>query len=391
MAPKYSFSDEVATIQHQLQNASPDSTMPYDLRWAYRILCDEDIPPPEIVRAEVVSALAEELVVRKAAETLSRLAKLSHRVVAKAARTGLHRLRSQKIGIEIPATIVSGPSGTGLIAAAQGLQGLLSMYDSHGQRVVGLTQPATKGIIVHQACISAEFGLLEFESWTSSRRQYKQLIEKLRGHLAIEFVDLQLAHWFLEDGAKRCQEAKRALPKGYVRASQSLGPPPSGQHPALAIPPVSANHEDLLGLFQLRELARWLPDQEFMQRLILRLQEVATSRVVLDERQRADQLKTSIERAVPEYYTPSRCVTCRRILLDTAHLLAVGNRTSDASLARAAADLFALPLEQLIAHPFAQKFIDRILKPKESAPKEEDKKEIEETQLAGGLILPGRG
>jgi hypothetical protein len=377
--------NDIAKIRAQIVSSSLDAELPYDLRWAVRALQGVQAPPPEVLGPELVTALTEELVARRAVELLDRLARTPHKAVAKAARTGLHRLRSQKMEVEIPAPPPEQHGGTGQITAGQSLQGVVSMYDARLQRVVWMTHEAPRGILLHQARISAEHGLLDFEAFSTTRRKFKQLYAKIGERMTVAKVDPQIARWLIEDASRRGQEAKRGIPDGYARASQMLGPAPQADHPALAIAPAAAGEELGPRLFGMRELAAWLPDQDFVRSVALRLEEVATSRIVIDDRQRQSQLASALDRAVGEYHTAERCRTARRLLLDTTHLLASVGRLEDAALVRAAADIYAQPPEKVAADPLPRLFLERVLAPRRPKPAEEA-----EPVTAEGVIVSPR-
>jgi hypothetical protein len=384
MSQKRPFTSEALRIQEQLRSTSLASAdLPYDIRWALRVLNGEEAEPPEVLRQEVLLGLAEELIARKAIKTLDWLARLKQKNVAKAARTGLHRLRSQKIEIEIPISSFREQSGTGTLSRTAALRGLITLYDSRCQRMLWLTQEATQGILIHQARVSAEHGLLGFDSWRTGRRRYKELSERISERLPTAEVEIQTVRWFIEDAVQLSHATEHGLPEGYASASQLLGPAPDGAHPALSIEPAQVSNEILLGLLELRELQPWLPDRDFVRSWLLRIDEVATSRILVDEHQRSIQIGNTIERATADYFNAARCRTSRRILLDTAHFFGLKGRMGEAASARTAADLFELPPERLIAHPFPRAFIERSIAPRTRPPKKE------EVELESGLILPG--
>ncbi len=381
--------DEIRRLREQLVAASSAegsaaSELPYDLRWARRVLLGEEAVAPEVLREEVAEALCDELVARTESAILTRLAGDAHRTVAKTARTGLHRLRSHKVSVAMPPPSEAAPRGTGRIEEEIAARGILGSYDTRGQRPIWLATPSARGFLLHQARISSEHGLIGFESYTTTRKKWKALAARLSEMMLVAEVEGELAHWFIEEAARRCQQLQHGLPERFVAASQLLGPPPEREHPALALEP-GGGPEELLALLDERSLAAWLPEQRTMERLVLRLNEIATSRIVVDDRQRAAQSSAAIERAIDEYFSEERCQASRRLLLDTAHLLAIVGQPATAAAARAAAELFAGPRAALLAHPLPRALFDRVLSPARDraggAP---------ERRSEGGLILPGR-
>ncbi len=377
---------EVSRLREQLTGAA-DAELPYDVRWAQRILAGEGVPPPEVLRRELIEALVGELVARTAADALASLAACAQREVSKAARTGLHRLRTQKVDVAVPSPAAEPRSGTGLLESQEPLA-LITPYDGSNQRAIWLTTPEERGLVIHQARISAARGLVEFISYEATRRKYRELAAHVREQVIVAEVPAPTALWFIEEAARVCREQQRGVPESYLAASRILGAPPVQEHPGLAVAPAEAPPSELLRLYQDRSLSYWLPERDFVQSLLLRLQEIATSRIVVDDRQRRAQIAATIERGLDEYYTPARIAACRRVLLDTTHLLSARGWSELAGYARQAAELFAGPRAALIAHPFARAFLERVIdsveerQPAEEAPPER--------KSDGGLILPPR-
>jgi hypothetical protein len=381
MSKKGRADEELSRLRERLRASLPPDDLPYDLRWARRVLEGEEAAPPEVVRDDVVAALTEELVERLQSDVLTRLAASGHKTVSKAARTGLYRLRSQKVAVEVPSPMEPPRTGSGLLQEAE-LTALLTMYDSRGQRLIFLGMPASKGILLHQARISSAHGLLDFETYSSTRGRYHQLVQRVREQMLAGEVSRAQAHWFVEEAARLSRQKARGIPEGYAAASQLLGAPPPGEHPALAIAPAQAGPEELVALLEERALSLWVPERAFLRKLDLQLQEVATSRIVVDERQRSAQMAAVIERSVAEYHTPDRIAAARRLLLDTAHLLSLVGGPADR--VRQAADLYLQPAEQLCTHPLPRAFLQRLIR------RAQDREPPPERRSEGGLLLPGR-
>jgi hypothetical protein len=340
-------------------------------------------PPGEALRPEVAYALIEELKERKQAEMLAHLAQEHHRALAKASRTALHWLRSQKVEVEVP-NEPTGGSGTGQ-AIQQEIPSLVTVYDGLWERLVCLGVEAPAGVRVFQARVSALHGMVDFITGTTSRRDYRSRVRAIRKELGGELIEAELAYWFIDDAAKRSEAKKKSLPPDYARASQAMGQAPRGQHPALALALPETEPSDLQALFDLPELQLWHPGGPFIRRMQLKLDELATSRLMINENQRTDQVAAIIDRALEEYFTKERRKGCRQFLLDAAHMLANQRRAERASEVRWAADVFKLSLPELKAHPLPRFFMERLLDtPRRAKAREHAPEQISE----GGLILP---
>jgi hypothetical protein len=124
---------------------------------------------------------------------------------------------------------------------------------------------------------------------------------------------------------------------------------------------------------------------------MLQLQEVSVSQLMIDDQQRQAQLVGVLDRALEEYFTDDNRDAAGQLLMDTAHLLACQRREQDAGLTRAAADVFQLPTERLLVHPFARRFLERLIQmasPQQPAEGPAEEPQEEERRTEGGLILP---
>lgn len=363
---------------------APDSA---DLAWAQQVLDGKPAPPPgEALRPEVAYALVETLVARKDSDSLGILAQSEHRTVSKAARTALHRLRSQRMEVEVPAQPAGlRPSGTGQ-PIQQELPSLVSIYDGRWERLVWIGQDAPTGVQVFHARISAASGLVDFRSGATSRKEYRSKTKEIREKLGGELIETDLAIWFVQEAAQRCQQIERALPDSYAKASQKLGAVEQRAHPALSVAP--SKDPDLAGIFELQELRYWYPKSGDLRRLQLQLDEVTTSRLMINEQQRRDQASNIMTRFLEEYFTAERRGSCRQLLLDTVHLLEIKGDHQQAADLRAAADLFDLPLERLLVHPLPRRFVERVVQLDQVAVREETP-DGEAPPGESGLIIPG--
>jgi hypothetical protein len=380
---------DIARIRQLLAaDTVPDEHASADLLWARKRLAgDPTAPPGEAVRPEVAYALVEELAQRQEADSLAGLAKLQHRTISKAARTALHRLRSQKVEVDVP-TQEERSAGTGQ-PIQQGIQSLVTIYDGRWERLVWIGQDAPSGVLVYQCRVSALSGLIDFRAGSTTRREFRGRARSIRLELGGEMLETPTALWFIEDAVRRSRATGRSLPEAYAKASQSMGEVAQGEHPGLAVAPSGCTASRMLELLELQELRFWSPDGTFLRQTQLKLDEIATSRLVLNPGQRQQQIDAVLERAMAEYYTPARCEACRQVLLDTAHL--VGLKGTAAADLRAAADLFEQPPERVAAHPFARGFIERLVRPgeREETEGEGDDEGDGGSSEGSGLIVPG--
>lgn len=383
-APHY-----VTQIRQVLTADTDGADWPEDLLWARGVLGGAAEPPPESIDKEVLITLMDELLRRGDTKALTDLAKVKHKRVSKAARTALHRLRTQKVKVEVPTQGERAPSGTGQ-SHSRKLRSLATIYDPRGEREVALVEEEHTGITMVQARLSASQGLVDIRVLPSlTRKKYRQMVKRLDSMGVLALISREQARWYIEDGVRRGREAGRALPGGYARACQVLGPTPSGDHPALDLQPGEADPGDLLALYQLQQLSGWLPDRDFLNSFLLKLQEIYTSKVIIDDNQRRAQLDNAIDQALESYFTAQNTLAARQILLDTVHMLRCQEQHGPARAMRAAADLFQLPRERLLVHPFIRMFLERMLQVERAPQHSESPQDLAEERQEGGVILTG--
>ena len=391
----------IEEFRRVLTSSEEGENWPPDLTWARAFLAGEDSPPPKSMDQEVVSALIEELLDRQDNDRLTALAASHHKKVAKAARTALHRLRSRKVDVKLPVGS-SRPRGSGVDQGRSNLpDSMATFYEPDWRRHVFLLDPDVGGAInVYWARVSARLGMTDLELLRSlTRKELRAMMARFRE--AVELVPIQRneAHWLISAAADLCRRRGRTLPSGYATMTTMVGGTPSGGHPAEALEPTpGAGYEALVELYEGEELRSWVPDQPLMQRLVMRLQEVSTSQLVLDEQQRRSRITGVVDSTLAEIFDEDGCLAGRQVMLDSAHLLMSQGNTGRAGLFRAAAEVFTLPPERAVVHPFARQYLERLLRmdallagpmePPQEAPEEAGAGD-DEPRSPGGIILPG--
>jgi len=355
---------------------------------------------------EVLVGLVDELVARNDNDRLAALAQVKHKAAAKAARTALHQLRSRKVKVEVPG---AGPRqrGSGAETGRSNLpSSMATLYEPDWRRHVFMIDDAVGGSVnVYWGRISARVGLADLELLKSmTRKELRALLSRFREVVELVQVPRAEAYWLIADAADRCRATGHTLPSGYAAMTTMAGGAPGGGHPAEGkAPHPEADHEQLTALYEGEELRSWVPDQAFMQRMVMRLQEVSTSRLVLDEGQRRSRIMAVVDSAIEELFDEQGLAAGRRVMLDTAHLLFCKGDEERGSLFRAAADVFSLSPERAVVHPLVRGFLERLLNmdallaSMDEAPAPEAGEEPPEAAPAGaqenvsegGIILPG--
>ena len=393
----------IEEFRRVLNSEEEGANWPPDLTWARAFLAGEQAAPPKSMDQEVVTALIEELLHRQDNDRLTALAAAPDKKVAKAARTALHRLRSRKVDVKLPAAAPR-QRGSGVDQGRSSLpDSMATFYEPDWRRHVFLLDPEVGGAInVFWARVSAQHGMTDLELLRSmTRKELRAMMGRFKE--AVELVPIQRneAHWLISAAADKCRQTGHTLPSGHATMTTMVGGTPSGGHPAEELEPLpGAGYEQMLELYEGEELRSWVPDQNLMQRLGMHLQEVMTSRLVLDQQQRRSRLTNIVDDTLSEIFDEAGCAAGRQVMLDTAHLLMSKEKQERAGLFRAAAEVFLLPPHRAVVHPFVRQYLERLLRmdallagpvaPTDSAGAvAEEPEDDNEQRSSGGIILPG--
>ncbi len=382
---------EFITQMRQALTATDREDWPAELAWARGVLAGQVTEPPPDLEPEVIVALLEELMDRGDHSTIADLTGLKSKTVRKPAGAAVHRLRTK--GVDVKPTPAAGraAAGTGK-PLTQSLQSFVTTYDLAWEREIGLVDESPGGLNLVLGHSSASMGLLDAHLLSSmGRKQFREVVKRLKAATTMVMLDHSEARWFMEDAVIRSKEAGRGLPRGFARISQELGPAPGGEHPALALEPAEADNQELMSLYLEPELRGWFPDQRFLQQMELKLGEVFTSKLMIDEQQRLSQVTGVLDRLLEDYFTSDRCRGARQLLLDSAHVASRRDRGEVAGKMRQASELFLDAPERLVEHPFVRQFLERLVNamgPMEPGEGEGGEGGDDEERSEGGLIIP---
>jgi hypothetical protein len=124
----------------------------------------------------------------------------------------------------------------------------------------------------------------------------------------------------------------------------------------------------------------WIPEEDELRRFALRVDEVATSQLYIDARQRQQAFEHAAEDAGAVYFTPQRRALYSRRLVEMAHILASEKRADAARTALAV----SRALEKDALNPFCRALFTHALKGR----LDEQEKSAPPRQTPSGLITP---
>jgi hypothetical protein len=253
------------------------------------------------------------------------------RAIAKEAKRGLHVLRAR--GVAVPEAPRPGPPPAPT-PAEEVFPCYASSIDGQGERAVWIARNVPgRGVEVGQAVISDELGLIELQVGLLGRKEYRNFGRDIgaRGQaMGVSEIAPALARGLVSTARRLNDASGRAVPDGADAWVARLGAAEPPQDPAALFPPLPAEEERAAleassTLHELPMLKSWLADEPVLRALATRLDEIAASTVLADERQRGEAREQAIVDALEGLMDPARRErTARRLLAVAVHLLGLG-------------------------------------------------------------------
>jgi len=336
----------------------------------------------------------DSLVAAGDATRLAELAASADKQLAKAARRGLHLLRTRGVSAPVPRQPASAPPR----AIGDQAEAWTCVPDANGERLVVAVVPAPGGGDFHviTAHVSDERGLLQLAFGRGPRkhaRDVRRNFEESGGFAADVSVEraaeiIEIAYQqTLARGASPPPEfatARRVLPVVHVA--------PGTPHPALAevvaAPDFDRDQAELL--HELPTLSRWIVASAELRSLELRLEEVATSRLLVDERQRASAWQDAIDKTISTTFDAAGRARWQRRLYDAALIFKAAGFAEDAQALRAQGDRLGDPGFDPLTDAFARGMIEKVTRGLQLPPLPGDAHgdAPDLPSPSGGLIVP---
>lgn len=354
----------------------------------------EGLPEP------LALAVVEAAIRAKTLPVLDALTRSSKKQLAKAAKKGLYHLKSS--GMELPEKKIAEPAAPAAAAVPEEIPpSLVSTITGNGERALIIGRPIRGGRIeTLQLVIADEHGVVHLGINEISRGQYKKLLKDAKKPNAPSAVEYSLdeARALLAEGVGLNLRTRTPFPEGLELALRHLEITPE-EEPRVLPPPEEGDQGLAVQgarLHQTREISQWLPPVDALRRFSLKAQEIATSSLYVDDKQRAEQLHRTVQQMAEETFTePVRKLYARR-LWHMAELFDRSERPEDAAIARAEARRLFHNAPGLFS-PFATALFEKILALSSAlpggapAPSPEQAAQTEppgERRSPGGLILP---
>jgi hypothetical protein len=291
-------------------------------------------------------------------EVLVELTSAAQKSVAKEAKRELQRLKQR--GVQVQELKPRGEPVFKPPPEAEAPACYASSIDAYGERAVWWSRATRGGIEVVQAVISDVKGILAIDALAMSRRNFRDFAKRLprRGDIVTSVeVPKDHARWLIARAAEEGARNGFSPPPAYADALSILGPAP--QEPPLPAASIELPAEEEASLrhagatlFADPLFSTWIPEEDALRSFALKVDEIAVSRLYLDDAQRKSAFDRAAEDAAQAYFTPQRRSRYARRLLEMAHVLASEGRQDVAKVAIAVAH--DLERENAAANPFCR-------------------------------------
>jgi hypothetical protein len=315
-------------------------------------------------------------------DVLLELATSPGRTLAKEAKRELQKLKQR--GVQVQEIRPQGepilrplPEGEAPVCYA-------SSIDAYGERAVWWSRPARQGVEVVQVVLSDLKGILASDAFALSRRSWREFVKRLPRQNVVTSAEIPRDHARQLIAEAEATGARNGFspPRSYAEALQLLGPAPEPPPPspglAIELPDELSHQLAGAALFDDPLFIAWIPEEDDLRRFALRVDEIATSKLYIDARQRQQAFEQAADDAAASYFTPPRRALYARRLVEMAHILAAEKRADAARTALAV----SRALEKDASNPFCRALFTHALEGRL------EQKQKEPQVTPSGLITP---
>jgi hypothetical protein len=344
--------------------------------------------------AHDISALPEPLaraLVRAAGEAqrddvLAEVAQIAPRPLSKESKRELQRLKQR--GVQVRDVPLQGEPVVKPVPEAESPPSYASSIDAYGERAVWWVRAAKGGVEVVQAVISDVKGILAIDALALPRKGFREFVKRLPrgGMVATAEVPKEYARHLIAAAAEEGARNGFAPPPAYGDALRLLGPAPQPPPPSPADSIQLASEDETAhamagaALFADPLFMAWIPEEDALRSFALRVDEIAVSRLYIDEAQRREAFERAADDAAQAYFTQQRRARYSRRLAEMAHVLASEQRLDTARAALAVSR--ALLRDDGARNPFCRALFAHALEDRLKAPAQQP------PPTPSGLITP---
>jgi hypothetical protein len=320
--------------------------------------------PLAIAAVEALASVRDEA----AAEALDAISRSSSdRTLQKAARRSLHRLSSQGIRPNVqaprPASGVASKNATLYRAVA-------SAFDGSGDRSLWLAaERPLGGIYMIATMLNDVAGMTDCVGRDTTRKRFSEQESSMRAKDPMAWVELPLeyARQLIGEAVDLARNNGSGPPTGYALWAETIGAPPEPFTQALIYAEISAfearMHPTLEAesprLFEQPEVEPWFFPPDQVRKWVERLNQSATSRLIVTPESEGDRQQRLIKEAAAELLPARGLRGLRRRLEETAYIFQRTGREQEARRAVAAAATIEEQRALRPLHPFVRMLIER--------------------------------
>src|SRR5437868_14175150 len=285
-----------------------------------RALAAEIAALPEMLARALVHAAGR----ASRQEVLLELATSANRTLAKEAKRELQKLKQRCVQVQ-----EIRPQGEPVLKPlpeGEAPSCYASSIDAYGERAVWWTRPARQGVEVVQVVLSDVKGILAVDALALSRRSWREFVKRLPRQSVVATAEIPKDHarQLIADAEAAGARNGFSPPPAYADALLLLGPAPPTPPPspglALDLPDELAHQLAGAALFEDPLFMAWIPAEDDLRRFALRVDEVATSQLYIDARQKQQAFEQAAADAAASYFTPQRRASYARRLVEMAHV-----------------------------------------------------------------------
>jgi hypothetical protein len=293
---------------------------------------------------------------------LQALATGSDKLLAKAAKKGLHVLRTRGVKVEVVRPVGPAPRAIGDVASAW-----TCVPDANGERLVVASLPKHGDFDMITVHVSDEKGLIQCAYGRGPRKHGQQVRKSFEtsGGFAAD-VSVERVSAIIERAYQATLARGGSPPDDFAAARRVLprvAPASDADHPALVLAeagPIS--EETAIGLHELPTLRYWIPTPDALRESFARLEEIAQSTLFVDDAQRQQARKDELDKMISLAFDAAGRARWSRRLLDAAELFAAGGLPEDAAACATQAVTIRAEGFDPLSDPFSRHLVEKALR-----------------------------
>src|SRR5882672_8097131 len=243
-------------------------------------------------------------------EVLVELASSTRRALAKEAKRELQKLKQR--GVQVQEIRPQGEPVLRPLPEGEAPACYVSSVDAYGERAVWWMRPARQGVELVQIVLSDVKGILAADAMALSRRSWREFVKRLprQGVVTSAEIPKDHARQLIADAESTGARNGFSPPPAYAEALRILGPAPAAPPPSpglsIEVPDELAHQLAGAALFEDPLFMAWIPEEDDLRRFALRVDEIATSQLYIDARQRQQAFEHAADEGARSYFTPQR-------------------------------------------------------------------------------------